>query len=142
MFVGTYQPKLDDKGRLILPAKFRDQLEEGVVVTRGQERCLAIYSAAEFERRRALLEQASLSDKRVRGYVRMFASGAFEEQLDKQGRITIAPVLRSYADLDKDVTVIGSSSHIEVWDPKAWDAYLAAEEEAYADLNEEIFPGV
>ncbi len=142
MFVGTYQPKLDDKGRLILPAKFRDQLEEGVVVTRGQERCLAIYSAAEFERRRALLEQASLSDKRVRGYVRMFASGAFEEQLDKQGRITIAPVLRTYADLGKDVTVIGSSSHIEVWDPKAWEEYLAAEEAAYADLNEEIFPGV
>lgn len=142
MFVGTYSPKLDDKGRLILPAKFRDQLEEGVVVTRGQEHSLAIYSRAEFERRRQLLEQASLSDKRVRGYVRMFASGAFEEEMDKQGRITIAPVLRSYAGLTREVTVIGSSSHIEVWEPQAWETYLAAEQEAYADLNEEIFPGV
>ncbi len=142
MFVGTYSPKLDAKGRLILPAKFRSQLEEGVVVTRGQERCLAIYSAEAFDRRRQLLEQASLSDRRVRGYVRMFASGAFEEQLDRQGRITIAPVLRTYAGLQRDVTVIGSSGHIEVWDPTAWETYLAAEEEAFAALDEEIFPGV
>lgn len=141
MYVGTYAPKLDDKGRLILPAKFRDGLEEGIVVTRGQEHCMAVYSAAGFETVREQLARIPLSDKRGRAYVRMVASAAFEGTLDKQGRITVPPMLRAWADLKRDVAVIGVSNHIEVWDPPAWESYQAAEEAAFADLDAEI-PGL
>jgi MraZ protein len=141
MFVGTYTPKLDDKGRLFLPAKFRDDLEEGLMVTRGQERCLTVYSLAEFGLITDRLRATSLTQKNTRSYVRMLASGAFHEVPDKQGRITIAPLLRQYASLEKDVVVIGALNRIEIWDPRSWEAYLAEQEQEFADLSEEIFPG-
>jgi transcriptional regulator MraZ len=142
MFVGTYTPKLDDKGRLFLPAKFREQLEDGLMVTRGQERCLTVYSLADFQLLTERLGSASLTDKRTRDYVRMLTSGAFNEVPDKQGRITIAPLLRSYASLTKDVVVIGTMNRVEIWDPASWETYLSEQEERFADLSEEIFPGI
>ena len=142
MFVGTYTPKLDDKGRLFLPAKFREQLEDGLMVTRGQERCLTVYSLGEFGVLTERLREASLTNKTTRDYVRMLTSGAFQEVPDKQGRITIAPLLRSYASLQKDVVVIGSMNRVEIWDPTSWETYLAEQEQRYADLSEEIFPGI
>ncbi len=142
MFVGTYTPKLDDKGRLFLPAKFRDDLEEGLMVTRGQERCLTVYSLAEFSVITDRLREASLTEKNTRDYVRLLASGAFQETPDKQGRITLAPLLRQYASLEKDVVVIGSINHVEIWEPRAWETYLAQQEQRFADLSEEIIPGI
>ena len=142
MFVGTYTPKLDDKGRLFLPAKFRDQLEEGLMVTRGQERCLTVYSLTQFDSITARLHEASLTNKTTRSYVRMLSSGAFDQTPDKQGRISIAPLLRSYAALQKDVVVIGALDRLEIWDPANWETYVAAEEEQFSDLSEEVFPGV
>lgn len=142
MFTGTYTPKLDEKGRLFLPAKFRDELEEGLMVTRGQERCLTIYSLSTFAEQAERLSQASFTNKSIRGYARMFGSGAFAEKPDKQGRITIAPLLREYAGLAKDVVVIGSVNQIEIWDPTKWQDYLTEQEEAFSDLSEEIFPGL
>jgi len=142
MFVGTYTPKLDDKGRLFLPAKFRDQLEEGLMVTRGQERCLTVYALDQFQTLTAKLREASLTNKSTRSYVRMLSSGAFDQVPDKQGRIGIAPLLRDYASLRKDVVVIGALDRIEIWDPTNWETYLASEEQQFADLSEEILPGV
>lgn len=142
MFVGTYTPKLDDKGRLFLPAKFRDQLEEGLMVTRGQERCLTVYGLDQFETLTARLREASLTNKTTRSYVRMLSSGAFDQVPDKQGRISIAPLLRTYAGLQRDVVVIGALDRVEIWDPANWETYLASEEDQFSDLSEEIFPGV
>ena len=142
MFLGTHQPRLDDKGRLFLPAKFRDQLEEGLMVTRGQERCLTVYALDQFHTLTAKLREASLTNKSTRSYVRMLSSGAFDQVPDKQGRIGIAPLLREYASLHKDVVVIGALDRIEIWDPTNWETYLASEEQQFADLSEEIFPGV
>jgi MraZ protein len=142
MFVGTYTPKLDAKGRLFLPAKFRDDFEEGLMVTRGQERCLAMYSLREFDVLTERLREASLTNKNTRDYVRMLSSGAFHETPDKQGRITIPPLLRGYADLQKDVVVIGSMNRVEVWDPSSWSSYLEEQEQKFADLSEEILPGI
>ena len=142
MFVGTYTPRLDDKGRLFLPAKFRDQLEEGLMVTRGQERCLTVYAIDQFQTLTAKLREASLTNKSTRSYVRMLSSGAFDQVPDKQGRIGIAPLLRDYASLRKDVVVIGALDRIEIWDPANWETYLASEEQQFADLSEEILPGV
>jgi len=142
MFMGTYTPKLDDKGRLFLPAKFRDDLAEGLVVTRGQERCLTIWSNADFTSLRTRLSEASQTNKAIRSYVRMLFSAASQEVPDKQGRITIPPVLREYASLRKDVMVIGSMDRIEIWDPQAWQQYSEEQEQQFAELSDEIFPGI
>jgi MraZ protein len=142
VFLGTHYPRLDDKGRLILPAKFRDELAEGVVVTKGQERCLYVFPAAEFQRITEALSQAPVTAKAVRDYSRVFFASASDEIPDKQGRITIPSQLRQYAGLDKDCVVIGANSRMEIWDSAAWDAYLATQEQAFADLETEVLPGV
>ncbi|WP_110238685.1 division/cell wall cluster transcriptional repressor MraZ [Nocardioides gilvus] len=142
MFFGTYTPKLDDKGRLFLPAKFRDQLTEGLVVTRGQERCLTIWSTEDFSRLTERLAQAPVTNKSTRDYVRMLFAAASQEVPDKQGRISIPSVLRDYASLTKDVVVIGSMNRIEIWDPTSWAQYSEQQEQVFSDLSDEVFPGI
>ncbi|MFH5822574.1 division/cell wall cluster transcriptional repressor MraZ [Georgenia sp. AZ-5] len=142
MFLGTYEPRLDDKGRLILPAKFRDQLAPGIVLTRGQERCLYAFPAREFEDMHDRLRQAPVTSKQARDYLRVFLSGASDEVPDKQGRITIPANLRQYAGLDRDLAVIGAGARIEIWDATAWSTYLAEQEEAFAETAEEVVPGL
>jgi MraZ protein len=142
VFLGTYEPRLDDKGRLILPAKFRDQLAPGVVLTRGQERCLYAFPVSEFESMHERLRQAPVTSKQARDYLRVFLSGASDEVPDKQGRITIPANLRQYAGLDRDLAVIGAGSRIEVWDAIAWETYLAEQEVAFAETAEEVVPGL
>ncbi|MCU1471091.1 MAG: division/cell wall cluster transcriptional repressor MraZ [Glaciihabitans sp.] len=142
MFLGTYAPKLDDKGRLILPAKFWDELASGVVITRGQEHCLYVYSAREFENVHEKIRQAPVSSKQARDYTRMFLSGASQEQPDKQRRVTIPAGLREYASLDRDLTVIGAGSHAEIWDTESWTTYYNETESSYANTAEEVIPGL
>ena len=141
MFLGTHTPKLDEKGRLILPAKFRDELAEGLVITRFQERCLAIWPVATFVEVAQAVRGAS-SSQQVRDYQRMLASGASDETPDKQGRITIPPHLRAYAALEKDCVVVGAINRVEVWDATAWERYSAEKESSYAEMDEEVFPGI
>src|SRR4051794_33543534 len=142
VFFGTYTPKLDDKGRLILPAKFREQLAGGLMVTRGQEHCLYVWPQAEIERITDRLREAPVSNKATRDYVRMFSSASSDERPDKQGRITIPPKLREWAALTKDVVVIGAMNRLEIWDEAAWTQYSQAQEESFAELSDEVFPGV
>ena len=142
MFLGTHTPKLDEKGRLILPAKYRDELADGLVITRFQERCLAIWPSSSFVEVTEAVRSASSSQQHVRDYQRMLASGASDETPDKQGRITIPPHLRAYAGLDKDCVVVGAINRVEVWDAAAWEQYSAEKESAFAELNEAVFPGI
>lgn len=142
MFLGTYEPKLDEKGRLILPAKFREGLAAGIVVTKGQERCLYVWPTQEFERVTANMAQAPIAAKAARDFVRMLFSGGHAEQPDKQGRINIPAHLRTYAGLDRECTVIGANTRVEIWDTAAWNNYLAEQEPAFADLSDEVFPGL
>jgi len=142
MFFGTYTPRLDDKGRLFLPAKFRDELAEGLVVTRGQERCLYVWSMEEFNKLTERLRETSVTSKSARNYVRMFFAGASDETPDKQGRITVPPMLRGYASLERDCVVIGAMNRIEIWDAASWQTYSDEQEQAFADLSEEVLPGV
>ncbi len=142
MFFGTYTPKLDEKGRLFLPAKFRDQLSGGLMVTRGQEHCLYVWPQAEIERVTERLREAPVSNKATRDYIRMFSSGASDDAPDKQGRITIPTQLREWAGLSKDVVVIGAMNRLEIWDEAQWNAYSEEQEEAFAELSEEVFPGI
>ncbi|NKY07559.1 division/cell wall cluster transcriptional repressor MraZ [Cellulomonas hominis] len=140
-FLGTHTPKLDEKGRLILPAKFRPQLAQGLVMTRGQDRCLFLLPLDEFARMHDKLRQAPVTSKQARDYLRVFLSGASDEVPDKQGRVSIPPMLRAYAGLDRDVAVIGAGTRVEIWDLQAWETYLAEQEAGYAETAEEVFPG-
>jgi MraZ protein len=142
MFLGTYTPRIDEKGRLILPAKYRDELGEGLVLTRGQERCIYVFSQREFERVHEKMREAPLSSRQARDYTRVFLSGASDEVPDKQGRVTIPPSLRSYAGLDREVTVIGAGTRAEIWDTSAWNAYLEEKENAFSETDEEVIPGI
>lgn len=142
MFLGTHSPRLDEKGRLFLPAKFRDELAEGLVVTKGQERCLFVFPIQEFRRVTEALSAAPVTQKTVRDYSRVFFASASHEIPDRQGRVTIPGQLRQYAGLTKDCVVIGANTRLEIWDTAAWEAYLADRERAFADLEEEVLPGV
>ena len=142
MFLGTHQPKLDEKGRLFLPAKFRDELADGLVITRGQERSLSVWPEAEFVQLTEQLKQAPITNKGARDYLRMLFAGASDEQPDKQGRVTIPPMLRQYAGLTRDCVVIGAMNRLEIWDQSAWEQYSQQQEQQFADLSEEILPGI
>ena len=138
VFLGTHTPRIDDKGRLILPTKFREGLTEGLVITKGQERCLVIWPADEFIDYAAKLRAAAQTSSKVRSYTRVFFSSAFDELPDKQGRITLPPSLREYAGLDRDCIVIGADTRIEIWDAAAWNSYLSASEPEFVDLDGEV----
>lgn len=142
MFLGTFNPKLDDKGRLFLPAKFRDQLLEGLVVTMGQTNCLTVWPAADFMEIANRVRSASVTVENNRDYSRFLGANASEDTPDKQGRITLTARQRAYAGLDKEVTVIGTVNRVELWNPERWVEFSHANDEKYANVNEEIFPGL
>ena len=142
MFLGTHAPRLDEKGRLILPAKYRDELAGGVVITKGQERCLYLFPQGEFGRITEALRTAPVTAKSVRDYSRVFFASASDEVPDKQGRITLPTALRAYAGLQRDCVVIGANTRLEIWDSQAWETYLATQEDSFAGASEEVFPGI
>lgn len=142
MFLGTYEPKLDDKSRLILPARFRQQLASGVVLTPGQERCIYAFPTGEFEQLYEELRQAPLTHKQARSFSRVLLSGAVDQIPDKQGRITLPANLREYAALDRNLAVIGAGARVEIWNLKTWNEYLAVSEDGFAETAEEIVPGL
>ena len=142
MLLGTHTPKLDDKGRIILPAKFRSELAGGVVLTRGQEHCIYVFSGAKFQEQLDKLRTAPLTSKQGREFQRLFLSGASEQDPDSQHRLTIPPVLREYAGLDRELTVIGAGDRAEIWSTEAWNAYYSEREEAFANTEEEVIPGL
>ena len=142
MFLGTHEPKLDEKGRLILPAKFRDELAAGLVITKGQERCLYVFPQNEFANITETLRQAPVTQKAARDYSRVMFAGAHDEIPDRQGRVTIPQGLREYASLEKECVVIGANTRVEIWDSKSWNEYLADREKNFAEVSEEVFPGL
>jgi len=142
LFLGTHSPRLDEKGRLFLPAKYRNDLAKGVVITKGQERCLYVFPPAEFERITEALRAAPVTAKAVRDYSRVFFASAFDQVPDKQGRVTIPQGLRDYAGLERDCVVIGANTRLEIWDTQAWDTYLAGQEDSFAEAAEEVLPGI
>jgi MraZ protein len=133
VFLGTHTPRLDDKGRLILPAKFRDELAGGVVITKGQERCLYVFPMPEFQRIAGQLRETPMTNKAARAYSRVFFASAHDEVPDKQGRVTIPGHLRDYAALDREL--------VEIWDKHSWEQYLSASEDEFADIEEGVLPG-
>ncbi|MBQ0924812.1 MULTISPECIES: division/cell wall cluster transcriptional repressor MraZ [Saccharopolyspora] len=142
MFLGTHHPKLDDKGRLTLPAKFRDALAGGLMVTKGQDHCLYVFPRDEFEQMARKVAEAPFTNEAVRAYQRYLFAGTDEQRPDGQGRISIAPELRRYAELNKECVVIGAITRLEIWQAERWQSYLDEHEEGYAQAREEVLPGV
>ena len=142
MFLGTHEPKLDEKGRIILPARFREELAKGLVITKGQERCLYVFPIKEFTAITERLRQAPVTEKAARDYMRVMFAGAHDEVPDKQGRITLPAGLRTYAGLEKECVVIGANTRLEIWDATAWDSYLADREKSFSDVSSEVIPGL
>ena len=141
MFLGTHTPRLDEKGRLFLPAKYREELSRGVVVTKGQERCLYVFPKAEFDQIAEGMRPGPGAGKTARDYARVFYASADDGIPDRQGRITIPSALREYAALQRDCVVIGANTRLEIWDAAAWEAYLNEREDAYSEGPEEVMPG-
>ncbi|AKV55064.1 protein mraZ [Bifidobacterium actinocoloniiforme DSM 22766] len=142
LLLGTYTPKMDAKGRLALPAKFRNRLGAGLVMARGQERCVYLLPADEFRRIAVRIQRTSMGDRSAREYLRVFLSGAVDQEPDKQGRILVPPMLREYAHLDQSVVVIGVGTRAEIWDQESWQTYLASKEQGYSDIADDVLPAV
>ncbi len=123
MFIGQYQHVMDEKGRVSIPSKFREDLSEKFVVVKGLETCLFVYSEDVWAEVVKKLNDPIPFEPVLREFARKFLSRASEESLDKQGRLLIPPRLREYAKLDREVTIIGVSSRLEIWDSKLWDEY-------------------
>lgn len=141
-FLGEHFPKLDEKGRLVLPAKFRDGLTAGVVLAKGQARCITIWPIAEWTTFAAEVNARSKTDPKVLAYQRVLFSGAFDQIPDRQGRITVPASLRAYAGLDSELVVSGKSTVAEIWAKDTWDAYMAEQEPMFADYSGEVIDGL
>jgi len=124
MFLGEYKHTIDEKGRMKMPAKFRDELLGKFVVTKGHEKCLYVYTLAEWEKERAKIMSLPKSHPGSRQYSRHFFSGADTVEMDSQGRFLIPVPLREYAEFSKDVVVVGVSDRAEIWDKDKWEEYL------------------
>lgn len=123
MLMGEYLHTIDNKGRIILPAKFREELGDEFIVTKGLDNCLFVYGKQEWAILEEKLKRLPMAKPEARAFVRFFFAGAAELGCDKQGRVLLPNNLREYASLDKDVVVIGVSNRIEIWDSEAWEAY-------------------
>lgn len=133
MLLGEYNHNLDTKGRVSIPAKFRDDLGSSFIVTKGLDNCLFIYSKSEWETFETKLKTLPLTNPNARNFIRFFFSGATECELDKQGRINIPQNLRDYAGLTKEVYLIGVSTRVEIWNKENWENYTSPDN---MDLDE------
>lgn len=138
MFMGEFNNKLDAKGRMIVPSKFRKELSDRFVITRGLDKCLFGYTEDEWSRIEESMRNLSLTKRDARKFMRLFFSGATLVEVDKQGRINIPQNLRTYAGLEKDCTVIGVSSRIEIWDTDEWTDFYTESEENFEDIAEDL----
>ncbi|MGG3466568.1 division/cell wall cluster transcriptional repressor MraZ [Neobacillus pocheonensis] len=138
MFMGEYHHSIDNKGRMIVPSKFRDELGEMFIITRGLDQCLFGYPLSEWELIEEKLKGLPLTKKDARAFTRFFFSGATESELDKQGRINIPAPLLQYAKLEKECVILGVSNRIEIWSKQIWEDYFTESEESFAEIAENM----
>lgn len=138
MFIGEYNHSLDPKNRLIIPSKFRDQLGEAFVMTKGLDNCLFVYSIDEWRVVEEKLKTLPMTNKDARAFVRFFFAGASECEIDKQGRTLVPSNLKEYAIIDKDVVIIGVSTRIEIWSLEEWNKFNNDADISYEDVAEKM----
>ena len=139
MFMGEYHHNIDDKGRLIIPSKFRDDLGDKFIVTRGLEECLFVYSKDEWNKIITKLNELPFTSKAARTFMRMFLSGATECELDKNGRINISIPLTNYASLEKECVIIGVNDRLEIWSESKFNNFFDDNIENFSDIAENLF---
>lgn len=136
MLLGQYRHTVDKKGRVVLPARFREELSRGCIVTKGQERCLYVFPMERWEEEAEKYRKLPRTDARARRLTRAFFAGALDQELDTAGRIQIPVRLRDYAGLGREVAVIGVEERVEIWDSAAWDQYDAEADNYYSNIEE------
>ncbi len=139
MFMGEYHHTIDDKSRLVLPSKFRTMLGDKFIVARGFEKCLYVYSIAEWEKLENKLKTLPFTKSTARTFMRTFFSGATECEFDRQGRTSLTSPLVSYADLTKECVVIGANDRIEIWDLEEWNKLMEENRDKLSDIAENLF---
>jgi MraZ protein len=139
MLMGEFHHTIDDKGRLILPAKFRDDLGDSFVVTRGLETCLFVYPKQEWEKITKRLNTLPFTKKNARSFSRFLLSGATVAEFDRQGRINITSPLISYADIKKECVIIGVGDRLEIWASEKWNDFYESNKDAMSEIAEDLF---
>lgn len=138
MYIGEYTHSIDDKGRVIMPSKFRDQLGETFFVTKGLDGCVFVYDFEEWNNLQESTKNLRLSSKKAREFSRHFYAPARELEFDKQGRFVIPQNLRAYANIGKEATIIGVSSRIEIWDKEKYEEYMSQSDEEFDNLIDDF----
>jgi len=138
MFIGEYKHNLDDKGRLAIPAKFRDKLKKGAVVTQGLDRCLFLYTYEQWEKIAPKLSSLPVSQANARAFSRVMLAGAMDVSLDNQGRINLPEYLRNFASLSKKTVIAGLFDRLEIWDEDAWTKYKQNTEKDLGNIAEAL----
>ncbi len=138
MFIGEYKHTIDPKGRVAVPNKFRNKLSEGIVVTRGLDNCLFLYSKEEWQKIAEKLSNLPISQKDARAFARLMLAGAMDVEVDKQGRINLPAYLREYANLSGKAVVAGLYNRLEIWNPVAWKEYKSNTEKESGEIAEKL----
>ena len=141
MFIGEYHHNIDDKSRLIIPSKYRSELGEQFIITRGLDKCIFIYSMNEWNNIINKLKSLSFTKKDARNFMRFFLSGATVCEFDKQGRINITSPLVHYANLKHECVIIGVNERLEIWDKDSFDNFMETNEEEFSVISEHLFDG-
>lgn len=141
MLMGEYHHNIDDKGRLIIPSKFRNELGNQYIITKGLDKCLFVYSVDEWNKLVKDLNTLKFTKKNVRAFERFFVGGASLNEFDKQGRISITSPLIHYANINKECVIIGVNERLEIWDKDEFDAFIKNNENTLEEIAEDLFEG-
>ena len=141
MLMGEYHHNIDEKGRLIIPSKFRNDLGEKFIITRGLDKCLFVYSEEEWNKLISKLKTLPFTNKDARNFTRFFLSGATVNEFDRQGRINISSSLVNYANLTKECVIIGANDRLEIWSEELWKNFIESNEDNLSDIAENLFKG-
>lgn len=139
MFIGEYHHTIDEKGRIIIPSKFREELGDSFIITRGIENCLFVYSLDNFKKITDKLMSLPFTKKDARNFSRFFMSGATNAELDKQGRVNVTAPLVNYANLKKDCVIIGTGDRLEIWSQEGWESFFNSSKDDMSDIAENLF---
>ncbi len=138
MFIGEYRHNLDSKGRIIVPAKFREQLSNSIILTRGLDGCITVYTLDQWKEIYEELKKLPTTKKEARMYIHMLTAKAAEVEIDRQGRVLIPASLIDAAKIEKESVIVGAFDHIEIWSEEAWDNYYDEASESFEDIAESL----
>ncbi len=141
MLLGEFHHNIDEKGRLVIPTKFREELQNNFIITKGLEKCLCIYTQDSFNNLVRQIDALSFTKKDVRTFTRFFYSSANECEMDKNGRINIVNNLKSYAELEKECIIVGVNDHAEIWNENLYNDFMKENSEIICDITENLFEG-